>query len=95
MPSGMTLHALTDAFSSRQRVGGLGNVAIQYANKFGYTVVAISRGPDKKEQALEYGVSGEEAQWWARQRPSLVQSIGFLLSLSLRVWHARITLETC
>lgn len=37
-------------------VGGLGHVAIQYAAKFGYTVVAISRGSDKKDQCLELGV---------------------------------------
>lgn len=39
-----------------KRLGGLGHLAIQYANKFGYTVVAISRGSDKKEHALELGV---------------------------------------
>eukprot|EP00903_Cladosiphon_okamuranus_P011987 g11256.t1 len=38
-------------------VGGLGNLAIQYASKFGYTVVAISRGSDKKDHALELGAT--------------------------------------
>lgn len=41
----------------RLRIGGLGHLAIQYAAKFGYTVVAISRGTSKKAQALELGVS--------------------------------------
>lgn len=40
----------------QNRVGGLGHVAIQYAAKFGFTVVAISRGPDKKQDCLELGV---------------------------------------
>lgn len=40
------------------RIGGLGHLAIQYAAKFGYTVVAISRGTSKKAQALELGVRG-------------------------------------
>ncbi|CAN0030458.1 unnamed protein product, partial [Scytosiphon promiscuus] len=38
-------------------VGGLGNLAIQYAAKFGYTVVAISRGTAKKKHALELGAA--------------------------------------
>lgn len=38
-------------------IGGLGHLAIQYAAKFGYTVVAISRGTSKKAQALELGAT--------------------------------------
>ncbi|CAN0156641.1 unnamed protein product [Ascophyllum nodosum] len=38
-------------------IGGLGHLAIQYAAKMGYTVVAISRGTDKKDYALQLGAS--------------------------------------
>lgn len=38
-----------------QGLGGLGHLAIQYANKFGYRVVAISRGADKESFAHELG----------------------------------------
>ncbi|CAM9519849.1 unnamed protein product, partial [Sphacelaria rigidula] len=38
-------------------IGGLGHVAIQYAAKFGYTVVAISRGTKKKAHAMELGAT--------------------------------------
>jgi len=38
-----------------QGIGGLGHLAVQYANKFGCEVVALSRGTDKKELAEELG----------------------------------------
>jgi D-arabinose 1-dehydrogenase-like Zn-dependent alcohol dehydrogenase len=38
-----------------QAIGGLGHLAVQYAAKFGYRVVAISRGDDPKELALKLG----------------------------------------
>lgn len=38
-----------------QGIGGLGHLGVQYANKFGCEVVAISRGTDKKELAEELG----------------------------------------
>ncbi|NOK38869.1 alcohol dehydrogenase [Corallococcus exercitus] len=38
-----------------QGIGGLGHLAIQYAQKFGYRTVAISRGADKRSLALELG----------------------------------------
>lgn len=38
-----------------QGIGGLGHLGIQYANKFGCEVVALSRGPEKKELALGLG----------------------------------------
>ncbi|GAB1321070.1 hypothetical protein MFIFM68171_11280 [Madurella fahalii] len=38
-----------------QGLGGLGHLGIQYANKFGYRVVAISRGSDKEKFARELG----------------------------------------
>lgn len=38
-----------------QGLGGLGHLAIQYANKFGFRVAAISRGADKEKFARELG----------------------------------------
>lgn len=38
-----------------QGIGGLGHLAIQYANQFGYRVVAISRGSAKEEFARQLG----------------------------------------
>lgn len=52
----MTISNLKLAGMIAARIGGLGHLAIQYAAKFGYTVVAISRGTSKKAQALELGV---------------------------------------
>jgi propanol-preferring alcohol dehydrogenase len=36
-------------------IGGLGHLAVQYAQKAGFEVAAISRGSDKKELALKLG----------------------------------------
>jgi len=36
-------------------VGGLGHLGVQFANKLGFKVVAISRGGDKKELSLKLG----------------------------------------
>ena len=38
-----------------QGLGGLGHLAIQYANKFGYRVVAISSGSQKRDFARQLG----------------------------------------
>lgn len=38
-----------------QGLGGLGHLAIQYANKFGYRVVALSRDAQKEQFARELG----------------------------------------
>ena len=38
-----------------QGIGGLGHLGVQYANKFGCKVVALSRGADKKELAIAHG----------------------------------------
>lgn len=38
-----------------QGLGGLGHLALQYAAKMGYTVVALSSGSDKKEFAEQLG----------------------------------------
>jgi alcohol dehydrogenase/propanol-preferring alcohol dehydrogenase len=36
-------------------VGGLGHLGVQYANKMGFNTVAIARGADKKELAINLG----------------------------------------
>lgn len=38
-----------------QGLGGLGHLALQYASKMGYTVVALSSGSDKKDFATQLG----------------------------------------
>ncbi|KAK2594912.1 hypothetical protein QQS21_007360 [Conoideocrella luteorostrata] len=38
-----------------QGLGGLGHLALQYASRMGYTVVALSSGSDKKEFATKLG----------------------------------------
>lgn len=38
-----------------QAIGGLGHLGIQFANKFGYRVVAIGRGTRKAQRAIELG----------------------------------------
>lgn len=38
-----------------QGIGGLGHLAIQYANKMGFRVIALSRGADKAALAKELG----------------------------------------
>lgn len=40
-----------------QGVGGLGHLGIQFANKFGYKVVAVGRGPDNAPLAKKLGAS--------------------------------------
>lgn len=41
-----------------QGIGGLGHLGVQYANKFGCKVVALSRGTEKEE--LAYGLGAHE-----------------------------------
>jgi D-arabinose 1-dehydrogenase-like Zn-dependent alcohol dehydrogenase len=40
-----------------QGVGGLGHLGIQFANKFGYKVAAIGRGPENADLAKKLGAS--------------------------------------
>jgi D-arabinose 1-dehydrogenase-like Zn-dependent alcohol dehydrogenase len=40
-----------------QGVGGLGHLGIQFANKFGYKVAAVGRGPDNAPLAKKLGAS--------------------------------------
>jgi D-arabinose 1-dehydrogenase-like Zn-dependent alcohol dehydrogenase len=41
-----------------QAIGGLGHLAVQFANKFGYRTVAIGRGEASKDLALKLGAHG-------------------------------------
>ena len=47
--------ALSGDVVAVQGVGGLGHLGIQYANKFGYKVVAIGRGPENAGLAQKLG----------------------------------------
>lgn len=40
-----------------QGLGGLGHLALQYASKMGYRVVALSSGPSKEKFAKELGAT--------------------------------------
>lgn len=40
-----------------QGLGGLGHLAVQYARKMGFRTVALSRGPEKKEFAMQLGAT--------------------------------------
>jgi len=40
-----------------QGIGGLGHLGVQFANKFGYKVVAIGRGPENAALAKKLGAS--------------------------------------
>jgi propanol-preferring alcohol dehydrogenase len=40
-----------------QGIGGLGHLALQYANRLGYQVIAIGRGPEKASLAQQLGAS--------------------------------------
>ncbi len=40
-----------------QGIGGLGHLGVQFANKFGYKVAAIGRGPENAELAKKLGAS--------------------------------------
>src|SRR5215468_4092176 len=40
-----------------QGIGGLGHLGIQFANKFGYQVAAIGRGPESEALAKRLGAS--------------------------------------
>ncbi len=47
--------ALPSELVAVQGIGGLGHLGIQYANKFGYKVAAIGRGPENAELAKKLG----------------------------------------
>src|SRR3984893_10920707 len=49
--------ALPSDLVAVQGIGGLGHLGIQFANKFGYKVVAIGRGPENEALAKKLGAS--------------------------------------
>jgi D-arabinose 1-dehydrogenase-like Zn-dependent alcohol dehydrogenase len=49
--------ALPSDLVAVQGIGGLGHLGIQFANKFGYRVAAIGRGPDNAALAKKLGAS--------------------------------------
>ena len=49
--------ALPSDLVAIQGVGGLGHLGIQFANKFGYKVVAVGRGPENEKLAKKLGAS--------------------------------------
>lgn len=49
------LHVEQGAIVAVQGLGGLGHLAVQYANKMGYEVVVLSSGDDKAQFAKELG----------------------------------------
>jgi D-arabinose 1-dehydrogenase-like Zn-dependent alcohol dehydrogenase len=63
-PSGITAYnslrhsgALPSDLVAVQGIGGLGHLGVQFANKFGYEVAAVGRGPDTAVLAKELGAS--------------------------------------
>ncbi|RGP70119.1 alcohol dehydrogenase [Fusarium sporotrichioides] len=49
------MHIMQGGLVAIQGLGGLGHLALQYASKMGYTVVALSTGPAKKDFAMQLG----------------------------------------
>lgn len=49
------MRVLQGSLVAVQGLGGLGHLAVQYANKMGYEVVALSSGSDKKDFATKLG----------------------------------------
>eukprot|EP01114_Cavostelium_apophysatum_P021454 TRINITY_DN748_c0_g1_i1.p1 TRINITY_DN748_c0_g1~~TRINITY_DN748_c0_g1_i1.p1 ORF type:complete len:337 (+),score=54.42 TRINITY_DN748_c0_g1_i1:255-1265(+) len=49
------VHAKSGEICVVQGIGGLGHLAVQYANKLGFNVVAVSSGQDKEELAKKLG----------------------------------------
>jgi D-arabinose 1-dehydrogenase-like Zn-dependent alcohol dehydrogenase len=47
-----------------QGIGGLGHLGVQFASKFGYRVVAISRGKEAEVLAFRRMVSGKAQFQW-------------------------------
>ncbi|CAN8101238.1 unnamed protein product [Discula destructiva] len=49
------MRVLQGSIVAVQGLGGLGHLALQYASKMGFTVVALSSGSDKKDFAMQLG----------------------------------------
>ena len=58
-----------------QGIGGLGHLAIQFANKFGYRVLAIGRGPENAALAKKLGAS-DYIDSTATKAAEALQSLG-------------------
>ncbi len=57
-----------------QGIGGLGHLALQFANQFGFNTVAVGRGADKKSLAMQLGARAyidSSAQKVARELQAL------------------------
>lgn len=52
-------------------IGGLGHLAVQFANKMGFHTIAVARGEDKKPLALKLGA----AQYFDSQKQDVVAEI--------------------
>jgi len=53
----LQLDARPGSIVAVQGIGGLGHLALQYADRLGYQVVAIGRGPDKADLARQLGAT--------------------------------------
>lgn len=51
----MQIHSRPGELVAVQGIGGLGHLAVQYANKLGYRVAAIARGAEKGDLAKQLG----------------------------------------
>jgi D-arabinose 1-dehydrogenase-like Zn-dependent alcohol dehydrogenase len=80
-------------------IGGLGHLAIQFANKMGFKVVGISKSEDKKEMALKLGCEyfinynkedvGKELIKLGSAKVILVRLMKKLLINWLKVWDLK------
>lgn len=68
-------------------IGGLGHFALQFANKFGWEVVAFSRSSKKQQEAAELGAhhfvaTGEDSDWVSKHSNSFDLIINCATSFS-------------
>ena len=56
------------AYPAAQRIGGRGHLGILFAQKFGYKVAAIGRGPDNAVLAKKLGARMSPSRWDATPR---------------------------
>lgn len=61
-------------------IGGLGHLAIQYANKLGCHVTAFSRSTSKEQEAREFGAHQFVDTSNAEEVKNAQKSVNFLLS---------------
>jgi D-arabinose 1-dehydrogenase-like Zn-dependent alcohol dehydrogenase len=72
-----------------QGIGGLGHLGIQFANKFGYKVAAIGRGPDNSSLAKKLGAS----LYIDRDNSSLAKKLGASLYIDSQTTNAAESLQ--